>query len=241
MFMCFSSGDRYTAAKSCLYHLKNYGIPVWYDYHELILGDKKKEKNFEYAIKHNTYFIVIYSKNLFQSPCAIEEEKRIFNELNERNIFIFPILYNITFHDLPVEYQNKIENLIYNEINDQTGTLLSVNQIVTKFLVDKINKSPLDITPSLSEYDLSAIKEPYIYKLLQTYNSISRNNFNAQISMIYSLYLYLRENDLICNEALYLCKILEYLFTFTKLNIQYNHKEIIIAELSLILLLNEML
>ena len=78
MFICFSSADRYTIAKSCLYHLKNYGFSVWYDYHELILGDKKREKNFENAIKSNKYFIIIYSKNLFSSPCAVEEEKLIF-------------------------------------------------------------------------------------------------------------------------------------------------------------------
>lgn len=55
MFICFSSADRYTVVKSCLYHLKNYGFTVWYDYHELILGDKKREKNFENAIKSNKY------------------------------------------------------------------------------------------------------------------------------------------------------------------------------------------
>lgn len=44
IFLCFSSGDRYSIVKSCLYHLKNYGYETWYDYHELILGDKKREK-----------------------------------------------------------------------------------------------------------------------------------------------------------------------------------------------------
>ena len=42
MFMCFSSGDRYTVAKSCLYHLKNFGINVWYDYVVLNLILRKK-------------------------------------------------------------------------------------------------------------------------------------------------------------------------------------------------------
>lgn len=123
MFICFSSADRYTVVKSCLYHLKNYGFTVWYDYHELILGDKKREKNFENAIKSNKYFIIIYSKNLFNSPCAVEEEKLIFEQAKTRNVVIFPLLYNMKFEELPKIYQNKLENLIYNEIDDATGSI----------------------------------------------------------------------------------------------------------------------
>ena len=74
IFLCFSSGDRYSVVKSCLYHLKNYGYETWYDYHELILGDKKREKNFEKAIQACDYFIIIYSYNYLNSPCAINEE-----------------------------------------------------------------------------------------------------------------------------------------------------------------------
>ena len=66
IFLCFSSGDRYTIVKSCLYHLKNYGLSVWYDYHELILGDMKREKNFIDAIQTSDYYIIIYSSNFLQ-------------------------------------------------------------------------------------------------------------------------------------------------------------------------------
>lgn len=237
MFLCFSSGDRYTVVKSCLYHLKNYGIPVWYDYHELILGDQKREKNFEYAIKNNDYFVVIYSKNFFNSPCAIIEEKRIFEELKMRQIIIFPLLYNLTFEELPKKYKDKIENFIYNEIDDKTGTLLSVNQIVTKYLVDKINISSFEATPSISKYDFSNLTDKYIIKLINIYKTISKDNFNAQISILYCLFSYLETKKKIKKEFQYLCRLMSYLFTFTKLNIAFNHKEIIIAELSIILLL----
>ena len=42
---------------------------------------------------------------------------------------------------------------------------------------------------------------------------------------------------MIDNENRYLIAILNYLFKFTNLNIMYNHKELIIAELSLLLLI----
>ncbi len=238
MFMCFSSGDRYTVVKSCLYHLKNFGIPVWYDYHELILGDTKKEKNFEYAIKNNKYFLIIYSDNLFNSPCALEEEKRIFDELNKRSITIFPLLYNIKFIELPISYQNKLENYIYNEIDDTKGSLSSINQVITKILIDKINKTPYDTTPTLSNYDMTSLSNNYIKQLINAYNHISKDNFNARITMLFCVYQYIKYNHGIKQTISYVYETIEYLFSFTKLNIEYNHKELIIAELSIIILLN---
>lgn len=238
MFLCFSSGDRYTAVKSCLYHLKNYGIPVWYDYHELILGDAKKEKNFEHAIKNNYYFIIIYSNNFFKSSCAIEEEKRIFTELSSRDITIFPLLYNIKFKDLPKTYQNKLENYIYNEINDKSGTLSSINQVITKILIDKINKTTYDETPTLSNYNTTNISNTYVKQLLNIYDSISKENFNSRITMLFCLYNYIKFKYTTIPQIAYVYKTIEYLFTFTKLSIEYNHKELIIAELSLIIILN---
>lgn len=237
MFLCFSSGDRYTAAKSCLYHLKNYGINVWYDYHELILGDCKREKNFEYAICNNKYFIIIYSKNLFKSPCAIEEERRIFEQSSKRDVVIFPLLYNIKFSELPVEYRIKLENLIYNEIDDSTGSLNSINQIISKMLVDQINTSQFDITPSIEDINLDNINDYYITEVIQCYKIINKENFNSRISLIFCLIKYIKSNYSIDTYSKHLCTILEYLFKFTCLNIKYNHKELIIAELALILLI----
>lgn len=237
MFLCFSSGDRYTVAKSCLYHLKNYGINVWYDYHELILGDRKREKNFEYAIKNNKYFIIIYSENLFNSPCAIEEERRIFEQTLNRDIVIFPLLYNIKFSELPLDYRKKLDNLIYNEINDSTGSLTSVNQIISKILIDQINYSQFDITPSLENMNIDNINDSYICEIIRYYKNINKENFNSRISLIFCMIKYIKSNYPIDNDSKYLCTILEYLFKFTCLNIKYNHKELIIAELALILLI----
>ncbi len=194
MFICFLSGDRYTVVKSCLYHLKNHGIEVWFDYHELILGDKKREKNFKYAIKSNDYFIVIYSKNFFESPCAIEEEKFIFNELHERNIQVFPLLYNIKFSQMPRAYQNKLENLIYNEIDDSTGTIASINQIVAKILIDKISLSMFDLTPSLDQVNIDIETDAYLNETLSTYKQLDKKNFYARINIMYCITKYIDLN-----------------------------------------------
>lgn len=235
VFLCFSSGDRYTIAKSCLYHLKNFGIPVWYDYHELVLGDKKYEKNFDDAIKKCSYFIIIYSNCFFNSPCAINEEELIFSELQQRSISIFPLLYNITFEMLPPKQKDRIENLIYNEINTEDGCLSSVNQIVCKYFLDQLGYSLLEITPQINYDFISTIKDPFIKKMLENYVHISSDNFDARIAILYCIYEYIITN-FNYNIPEYIVRTMDYLFDTTKLHIPLNHKEIIIAELALMII-----
>ena len=238
IFLCFSSHDRYSIVKSCLYHLKNYGYDTWYDYHELILGDKKREKNFVNAIQFCDYFIIIYSKNLLNSPCAVNEEALIYAEAAKRNITIFPLLYNITFNELSFEIQNKIENLIYNEITDATGCIESVNQIVVKILLDEMGYNELDFTPSIDSFLLRRVDNIFLKTILLEYLSISKENFNARISILYCVFKYIETNNVLENIPIHYSQTINYLSHYTKLNIPYNHKELIIVELIIINLIN---
>lgn len=238
IFLCFSSQDRYSIAKSCLYHLKNYGYDTWYDYHELILGDKKREKNFEKAIQSCDYFIIIYSKNLLNSPCAVNEEALIHAEATKRNVTIFPLLYNIKFNELPFETQDKIENLIYNEITDDTGCIEPVNQMVVKILLDEMGYSEFDFTPSIDSFLLKKIDDVFMKSILLEYLSISKENFNARISILFCVYKYITTNNVLENIPIHYSQTINYLSHYTKLNIPYNHKELIIAELVIINLIN---
>lgn len=58
----FCCKDRYTVAESLLYHLENYGVPVWYDRHDLIIGDNRQKENFEKGIIESKYAIIIFQK-----------------------------------------------------------------------------------------------------------------------------------------------------------------------------------
>lgn len=238
IFLCFSSKDRYSIVKSCLYHLKNYGYDTWYDYHELILGDKKREKNFVKAIQSCDYFIIIYSNNLLNSPCAINEEALIYAEAEKRDITIFPLLYNLKFRDLPFETQDKIENLIYNEVTDEMGCVEPVNQMVVKILLDEMGYSEFDFTPCIDSFLLKKIKDDFLNAILLEYLSISKENFNARISILYCAYKYIEMNNVLENIPIHYSQTINYLSHYTKLNIPYNHKELIIAELVIINLIN---
>lgn len=231
IFLCFSSRDRYTIVKSCLYHLKNYGYDTWYDYHELILGDKKKEKNFVNAIQSCDYFIIFYSKNLLKSPCAITEETLIYAESEKRNITIFPLLYNIKFDELPIETQYRVENIIYNEVTDDTGCIAPINQMVVKMLLDEMGFNDFDFTPHITSSMVEKLTDKYLKVILTEYLDLSKDNFNARAGILYCVYKYIKETIVsVCIPEHY-CQTIEYLSHYTKLNVPYNHKEIIIIEL----------
>lgn len=240
IFLCFSSQDRYTAVKSCLYHLKTYGYQTWYDYHELILGDFKREKNYINAIKSSDYIIMIYSKGFFESPCALEEEQAIFAEEKLRPLPIFPLLYNITFSELPATTQARLENRIYANITDDSGCLAAVNQIVTKILLDEMGISQHEMTPSITSATAVYAQDPYISLVLEEYRKIRSDNFNARISMLFCLYLYIKKAYPVPSVPEHLSRTIEYLAHYTNLDIPYNHKELIIAELVILRLLHEL-
>lgn len=73
VFVGFAAEDRYTIAEPIVYHLKNYGIPVWYDRHKLLLGDNRKDKNLIEGVGKPQYACIIISENTKSSICAMEE------------------------------------------------------------------------------------------------------------------------------------------------------------------------
>ena len=60
IFIGYSSGDRYTVVESLVFHLKNYGFEVWYDFYDMFLGDNRYEENFKKGISGSHYVIFNY-------------------------------------------------------------------------------------------------------------------------------------------------------------------------------------
>ncbi|MBN7774630.1 toll/interleukin-1 receptor domain-containing protein [Clostridium aminobutyricum] len=229
IFLCFSGRERLTIATSMLYHLENHGIEIWYDNHQYTLGDKKVEK-YTKAIGLSDYAIVIISKYFQESPGAIEELEVIKERYLKGLIHIFPIFYNIKASELSSEYQ-WLCDMIYNEINDTSGTLLACNQIICKCYKDIIYKNQY---PSLEVYKTvlsgypAATAATYINRLLELYSSVSTSNFNSKMSILFCLILYL--NGSLKDDISSLYKSAQYLFNTTKLDLPYNFKEIRLLE-----------
>lgn len=226
IFLCFSGRDRFKIVTSILYHIENHGIKLWYDNHQYILGDKKAAKLTK-SIKLSKYAIVIISKDFYNSHEAIKELEIIKRRYYRGLIHIFPIFYNITASEIDPKYL-WLCNMIFNEVNDSSGTLLTCNQIVCKYYYDIIC---INKYPSLDNWEnilprSSCFK--YINNLLELYNSISASNLNSKMSVLFCLVLYLKKYIGVDGDCLY--KSANYLFNTTKLNLSYNFKEIKLLE-----------
>ncbi len=231
LFIGYSSKDRYDIVEPMIFHLKNYGFDVWYDFHDMYLSDNRIETNFINGIGKSKYVIFIISNNLFSSQCAIEELKYAQNLYEKGGITLFPILYLLRASELTGEY-NWIKKIIYNEVTKNSGTLFVTNQIIEKILHDKCN--------ALKYRSFSEIYnhiEPYLKELLETYLILDSPNYSAKIALLYSAYLYMTIEKQVRFET-YIVKIIKKIITFSSLNITLDHLSFHIFEMTILIALN---
>lgn len=235
IFLGFAAKDRYTVAESLLYHLENYGMPVWYDRHDLIIGDNRQNENFEKGIIGSKYAILVFSENTEDCFCLNEEIDVIYNRLREGKINIFPILYNITFEELPQKYR-WIKKLIYREITDKTGSAITVSSIVCRYLKDMSTSFLHKDLCDFIDINLKSDKNGYIKELLKQYYAIDHHNLNSRLTILYSVYLFIKVSAIY--RPVVLTKPIEWLFSLTKLDLKIDFKELRIAENNITILLN---
>ena len=231
IFLCFSSKDRYTIAESILYHLKNYGLKVWYDYHTLILGDDKIEENINNGVYKSKYVILILSPNFYDCECGNMELDEIKKLHDLKKLHIFPILYNVKAKDLSKQY-SWITNMIYNELSNDTPSLPTCNQIICQILKDEIISKKYQ-----SFCDIKANND-YINNLISSYKLLDNQNITAKLTILFCINEFLKsfQKDITSH---FCCKILSQLFKYTALNLKISFKELIIAEQSINIILNE--
>ncbi len=240
IFFCFSSKDRYTVVESFLYHIKNFGFKVWYDRHDIILGDNRNYVNFVEGIEMNSYSVIILTENTMNSICANEEIDLIKAKYNKGEMTVFPIYYNLKASELPQKYQ-WMNNLVYKELTPSTGSLGACNHIFTKILKDKIVGPHYNILDFTNYYSKLEKKDPFISKMLESYLLIDSNNFNSRISIMYSLYSYIELNHDVQLHSLYFKKGFERIFNLSKLSIDIDLRELLYCEYLLLIILNVIL
>ena len=98
-----------------------------------------------------------------------------------------------------------------------------------------------DSLPHKKLYDFTSInlkcdKNGYIKELLKQYYSIDHHNLNSRLTILYSVYLFIKSS--ITYQQIVSIKPIEWLFSITKLDLKIDFKELRIAENNLIILLN---
>lgn len=237
IFFCFSSKDRYSIVESIFYHITNYAIPVWYDRHKMLMGDERDYKNFAEGINKCEYAVIILSYNAIASMCAREEIELILEKHKQGQMHIFPIFYKIKAAEIPDEFK-WMTKLVYKELDETTDSLSACNHIICRVLLDEVSKYKVQsVNDFLHQYGRNPTYT-YLSQLMKSYCSISDDNHDAQIAMLYAgcLYLLSHYNTQVVPEFYY--EGVDRLFGETRLHLPIDLRETLILERLFLLLVN---
>lgn len=238
LFICFAAEDRYRVAEPIVYHLKNYGINIWYDRYSLLLGDNRIQKNLIQGASRCEYVVAIISQFTTESPCAMEELQIIRDRYYKNEVIVFPILYEIS----PSSLSNEmlwLKELIFKEVDRQSGTYEICNHIACKLTDNYLHKCAYKNIKSITIF-LSDILPPATYIILKRYQDIDSSNLNSKIAMLYAAYITIKvliepiENPTISM----VFAVFERLFSETKLNLDIDYRELWLLENSICILVN---
>lgn len=240
VFFCFSSKDRQAIVESLLYHLDDYCIPVWYDRRTMLMSDQRNYKNFVEGVGSCRYAVIILSPNCIASKCANEEIELIKEKYEKGDMIVFPIFFNISAEDIPENYQ-WMRKLVYKELTPSIDSVAAAIHVVCKVLLDELDKYPIK---TLNEYIATYEKIPlhtYPIIIIQSYLTTYKGNYNARISLLYSICKYIISLYDISNIPQYYYQGINHLFSQTKLSLPVENRELLIMERSFLLLINSVM
>lgn len=238
IFICFAAEDRYAVAEPIMYHMKNYGFPIWYDRTDLLMGDNRVQKNLVEGAGKAKYVITVISKNSASSECFMEELEIVRQRYYKSEVTVFPVIYEISPQKLPDNLQWICE-LIFKEISISSGTREVCNHVACKITNDL-----------LADYDQKNLNSIVtncntpipIKRFIETYLSIDNENLNARISILYATNLTIQSiyiDDSISSSYIKLIsRIFTRLFDETRLSLKINYRELWLLENAICLLIN---
>ena len=239
LFICFAAEDRYRIVEPVVFHLKNYGISMWYDRYSLIMGDNRIQKNLIEGASTCKYAIIIISEFTVLSHCAMEELSIISERHYNGDVTVFPIIYELSIDKIPTAL-TWIKELIYKEANRHSGTYEICNHIACKITSDILQKYKYQNIRSITTY-LSSKLPLATYRILMDYQGIDSSNLNGKVSMLYAAHITIKVLMIPSEEpldAMVFC-IFERLFCETKLNLSVDYRELWLLENSMCILTNQ--
>lgn len=239
MFICFAAEDRYRIVEPIVFHLKNYGINLWYDRYSLIMGDDRIKKNLIEGASLCKYAVIIISEFTTQSHCAMEELSIIKERYYKGDVTVFPVIYEISLEIIPTALM-WIKELIFKEVNRHSGTYEICNHIACKITNDVLQKYKYQNIHSITT-NLSNELPSATYRILKDYQGIDSANLNSKVSMLYAAHITIKVLMTSSEEPLnfMIFSIFERLFCETKLNLSVDYREIWLLENSICILVNQ--
>lgn len=237
VFICFAAEDRYTIVEPLVYHLRNYGIDLWYDRYELLMGDNRVRKNLVDGAGACSYAIIVISKNTAFSVCAMEEIFILRKRYMQNSITVFPILYEITPDELSTDL-DWVKEIIFKEVTHNSGTREICNHIACRITEDQLVNARYKSLSDITNIPVSVLP-PATHMIIESYQGVDHSNLICRITFLYSLFLIFKadkQSNLFITNLVE--KIFKRLYSETKLNIDVDYREIWLLENAACILIN---
>ena len=241
LFVCFSARDRHDIVEPVIYHLKNYGIDIWYDRYVLLLGDNRIEKNINEGAGKCGYVMPILSKHTADSKCAMEEISVIESRYYRGEVTVFPVLYEISPNDLSAKLR-WITSLIFKEVDRQSGTRAICNHVACKITGGFVEKCEYKSIEDIVNANISSLPS-VVNTLLLSYYRVESANHNSRITLLYATYLTIVQSRPMQSSYIVsmVHKIFERLFSETLLNLTIDYRDLWLLENAICILIDSYL
>lgn len=236
LFLCFSHTDRHKIVQPLFYQLQNYGIDIWYDDKDTLMGDNLYDSNFNDGVLKSRYAVIVISPNFLKGDISHKELSLIYSEYLRKNITVFPIFYDINHKLIPDKYQWMCE-LKFKNVNENKDIYLVAQQVSIRILVDIIEDNKIKNIEYYTYYS-DGMLDRFISKSLEVYYLIDSTNINSKISILYSLYIYIlsfMSRDIFPKIVL---NPIEYIFGYTKFNMIESRRELLLLEKSISIMIH---
>ncbi|SEK28869.1 toll/interleukin-1 receptor domain-containing protein [Paenibacillus sp. OK003] len=180
-FFSYSRSSYEGFSKHLIKDLSTYGIKLWVDIHNVPFGINVLEHLNEVLIetKESIGAILIISDSyFFKEWCQIE-----FQYFVNNNIPVFPILFQMTKKDIPMEYSfiKSLDRVTIHSINDDSYEY-AINKILTVYI--EKNKKKYNLT-KIENTIFESLINSYIETQYKESNVISANNIGRYINYFY--------------------------------------------------------
>lgn len=202
------------------------------------MGDNRIEKNLYEGASKCSYAIAILSKNTIDSICAMEELSIIEDRCNQKDVTVFPVLYELLPECIPIELQ-WIKSLIFKEVNRHSGTREICNHIACKITGDILDNCNYKSIQDILNVDHRLLPSA-TYAILSSYQEIDCANLNSRVSLLYAAYLTIIHTKIIPYNSLItmISKIFERLLSEMRLNLTIDYRDLWLLENSICILVD---
>ncbi len=240
IFICFSSKDVQKPLNEVLHCVERFDLPVLYDPERLSADDDYNLKSYKTGIEKAAYAILLLTPNSVSSACIQEEIQQIYARYQNKNIVIFPILYEMKADRLPPKWRF-LAKMMYYEANEESEIYGICSHITSHILMDELNKYPFREIQSFVLQNQNVPLMSYPVKMLNAYSTVDDRNQKIKVSLLYALYGYIKSSYNINTIPQFYHIGIHKLFDVARLQIPVDEREIIILERLTLLLLNAVL